>query len=90
MSLNRLLSTLELCCTGAGVGEATPKLHKQAIKLSKVGKKITPWCKADRVDIWGKSNSDMSDSVFHKTRSTPPAAASRDGEKCFCVSLDLQ
>lgn len=42
MSLNRLLSTLELCDfenVGPGIGEAAPKLHKPAIKLSKVGGK---------------------------------------------------
>lgn len=35
-------------------------------------------CKANGVDILGKSNSDASDSVFHEVRSTRPAAAKKD------------
>lgn len=44
-------------------------------------------CKADEVDILGKSNSDVSASVFHEARSTQPK---KTRWKQLCLDINLR
>lgn len=44
-------------------------------------------CKADGDDILGKSNSDVSASVFHEARSTQPK---KTRWKQLCLEIDLR